>query len=111
MALMSPLLAGIGIGASLIPFSGIVFFAIAAAFIIEAPGAVGDPTDGNCNNRGLTGAGETLINALMDHKMIIDVDHASRKMFDEVLGIAETRGYRGHRDGSHRAARRHPDAR
>lgn len=95
MGLMSPLLAGIGIGASLIPFSGIVFFAIAAAFIIEAPGAVGDPTDGNCNNRGLTGAGETLINALMDSKMIIDVDHASRKMFDEVLDIAEARGYAG----------------
>jgi microsomal dipeptidase-like Zn-dependent dipeptidase len=95
MGLMSPLLAGIGIGASLIPFSGIVFFAIAAAFIIDAPGAVGEDHEGNCNNRGLTGAGETLINALMDHKMIIDVDHTSRKMFDEVLGIAEARGYPG----------------
>ena len=31
----------------------------------------------------------------MDRKMIIDVDHASRKMFDEVLDIAETRGYAG----------------
>jgi microsomal dipeptidase-like Zn-dependent dipeptidase len=95
MGLMSPLLAGIGIGASLVPFSGIVFFAIAAAFIIDAPGAVGDPTDGNCNNRGLTEAGETLIRALMDHKMIIDVDHTSRKMFDDILNIAEDRGYAG----------------
>ena len=51
--------------------------------------------EGNCNTRGLTTEGETLINALMDHRMIIDVDHTDTPMFDDILDIAEDRNYPG----------------
>lgn len=48
----------------------------------------------HCNSKGLTGLGESLINSLMSHGMLIDVDHMSNIMFDEVYDLAsnKTRG-------------------
>jgi microsomal dipeptidase-like Zn-dependent dipeptidase len=47
----------------------------------------------HCNNKGLTEKGEVLINALMDQRMIIDVDHMSLLTLDKVLQIALARDY------------------
>jgi microsomal dipeptidase-like Zn-dependent dipeptidase len=58
-------------------------------------GPVGAATDANCNNRPLTPGGEAFINALIDHKMLIEVDHTSRRAFDRILEIAEARHYPG----------------
>lgn len=47
----------------------------------------------NCNPRGLTPvAGNVLINKLMDLGMMIDIDHMSAKMIDDVFAIADKRG-------------------
>ena len=47
----------------------------------------------NCNTRGLTPvAGNVLINKLMDLGMMIDIDHMSSKMIDDVFAIADRRG-------------------
>ena len=54
-----------------------------------------DNFDATCNQEGLTALGDTLINALMDAGMIIDIDHMSILMRDDVLTIAEARGYGG----------------
>jgi microsomal dipeptidase-like Zn-dependent dipeptidase len=47
----------------------------------------------DCNATGLTATGETLINTMMDMGFIIDVDHMSRLMLDDVLTIAQSRNY------------------
>jgi len=47
----------------------------------------------DCNELGLTATGRTLINAMMDMGFIIDVDHMSRLMLDDVLAIAQARNY------------------
>ncbi|MGE3277778.1 MAG: HYR domain-containing protein [Vicinamibacterales bacterium] len=47
----------------------------------------------DCNARGLTSTGRTLIHAMMDMGFIIDVDHMSRLMVDDVLDIARQRNY------------------
>jgi microsomal dipeptidase-like Zn-dependent dipeptidase len=47
----------------------------------------------HCNNKGLTDKGEVLINAMMDQRMIIDVDHMSLLTLDKVLQIAIARNY------------------
>ena len=44
----------------------------------------------DCNARGLTDTGRDLINELMDQKIIIDTDHMSRLMVDDVLQMART---------------------
>jgi microsomal dipeptidase-like Zn-dependent dipeptidase len=53
------------------------------------------PAGANCNARGLQPLGTTLINGLMDERMIIDVDHLSERTFNDVMAIAETRQYAG----------------
>ena len=40
-----------------------------------------------CNNKGLTDAGEDLVNHMMDKKIMIDIDHLSERSLDRVLGI------------------------
>lgn len=73
-------------------------------FLLFGVTAVPPPYPGatECNARGLTPAGAALINALMDQKMIIDVDHMSHRMLegssnpealDGVFKIAESRHY------------------
>ena len=47
----------------------------------------------DCNARGLTPLGEQLMEKLMAKKMIIDVDHFSKKALDQVLMIAERHHY------------------
>ena len=46
-----------------------------------------------CNTRGLTPAGTSLLNKLMDRGMMIDIDHMSAKGIDETLTLAEQRQY------------------
>lgn len=52
-----------------------------------------ETTTGHCNYYGLTDDGEYAVNAMMDKKMIIDADHMSLPVLDEVLGIAIERDY------------------
>lgn len=47
----------------------------------------------HCNTRGLTQAGKDLIDGLMSRGMLIDIDHMSNVMFDEVLSLAQLRDY------------------
>jgi len=44
----------------------------------------------DCNERGLTETGRALIEEMMDLKFIIDTDHMSRLMVDEVMTMAKT---------------------
>lgn len=60
---------------------------------ISAPEINWRDIDYHCNNKGLTDKGEVLINAMMDQKMIIDVDHLSLLALDKVLQIALARDY------------------
>src|SRR5439155_23442564 len=46
--------------------------------------------DADCNARGLTTAGHDLIADMIDLKFIIDTDHMSRLMKDDVLQMART---------------------
>jgi len=48
-----------------------------------------------CNTKGLTSPGETLIAAMMDLGIIIDVDHMSVRTTERVLQLAEARNYSG----------------
>ena len=92
-----PLLGGALAAAA--PALAAVFPLAALVFLVpDAPGASNSaptPPDPNCNARGLTDDGATLINALMDHGMLIDVDHTSARTFDGILDIAEARHYAG----------------
>jgi microsomal dipeptidase-like Zn-dependent dipeptidase len=56
---------------------------------IEAPKIPG----GHANTRGLSRFGEVLLEELMKHGMVIDVDHMSEKSTDAALAIAETHHY------------------
>ncbi len=47
----------------------------------------------SCNANGLTSLGEYLIQQLMAHQMIIDVDHLSAKSLDRALTLAEGKQY------------------
>lgn len=85
---LGPFLALPGLGSAIITFA-------LAWMIWQAPGNVGAATDGNCNGRGLTAEGMTLINALMDHKMLIDIDHTDTPTFDAILTMAEANNYPG----------------
>ncbi len=51
------------------------------------------PIGAHCNQRGLTEEGWYLLNDLIDHGMIIDVDHLSLRAIDDVLWYAELRNY------------------
>lgn len=51
------------------------------------------PLSSHCNQRGLTAAGSHLLNGLMERGMLIDVDHMSNLMFDEVLQVAIDNDY------------------
>jgi microsomal dipeptidase-like Zn-dependent dipeptidase len=81
--------------APILSLGGSLALAVAAIFITTLPGAVGSSTDGNCNARTLTAEGATLIDALMDHKMIIDIDHTDTPTFNAIMAAAEARHYPG----------------
>lgn len=85
---LAPFLALPGLGSAVLVF--------AAGFLIwQLPGSVGDAAQGNCNTRGLTAEGETLINALIDREMLIDIDHTDTHTFNAIMNIAESRHYPG----------------
>jgi microsomal dipeptidase-like Zn-dependent dipeptidase len=73
--------------------AGIVIDIVAAMFFQFGP--VGTSADANCNNRPLTASGVALVNALIAHNMLIDVDHTDRRGFDTIMDIAEARHYPG----------------
>ncbi|ALG84397.1 membrane dipeptidase [Gordonia phthalatica] len=50
---------------------------------------------GQCNVRGLTGLGEYAVNAAVDRRMVIDVDHLSAKSSTRVLDLLAARHYPG----------------
>ncbi|MEW6681833.1 MAG: membrane dipeptidase, partial [Nitrospirota bacterium] len=53
------------------------------------------PTGPHCNARGLTPLGEVLVDELMNHHMLIDVDHSSTLTTNAILDRAETANYPG----------------
>ena len=53
------------------------------------------PQEPLCNVRGLTELGEYAVNRMMDHGMLINIDHMSVKTAGRVLDIATERGYPG----------------
>ena len=53
------------------------------------------PAGTNCNNLGLTAAGQNLVRRMMAKGMLIDVDHASGKALDGMLDLAEQARYPG----------------
>ena len=93
---MLPLIGGV-LGPAFGALAGLgPFLTIAAAIFIQTlPGTLEPAEAGYCNRRTLTAEGTTLINELMDHKMIIDVDHTDGNTFDAILDIAEARHYPG----------------
>jgi microsomal dipeptidase-like Zn-dependent dipeptidase len=52
-----------------------------------------ETTTGHCNFYGLTDDGEYAVKAMMNKKMVIDIDHLSLPALDKVLEIAIARGY------------------
>lgn len=46
-----------------------------------------------CGAQGLTDLGRTLVRGMMRRKMIIDIDHMSKRAFDDTLGMVEPYGY------------------
>ncbi|WP_194826554.1 hypothetical protein [Nocardia sp. XZ_19_231] len=53
------------------------------------------PAGSHCNARGLTELGAYLINRMIDHGFLIEVDHLSEATADEVMAIIEKRDYAG----------------
>lgn len=53
------------------------------------------PAGPHCNARSLTDLGSYLINRMIDHGFLIEVDHLSEATADEVMSIIEKRGYSG----------------
>jgi microsomal dipeptidase-like Zn-dependent dipeptidase len=65
------------------------------ALINQAPGPVGEAPEPNCNSRGLQPLGVTLVNELIDHHMMIDVDHTDSRTLEGIMQIAEQKNYPG----------------
>lgn len=63
-----------------------------AAFVSQPCPGVSDRGSLNCNVKGLTGLGATLIGNLMDSGILIDVDHMSAKAIDETIALAKQHG-------------------
>ncbi|MFR9750996.1 peptidase [Nocardia sp. 004] len=53
------------------------------------------PEGPHCNALGLTDLGRYLINKMIDQGFLIEIDHMSEAMADEVMSIIEQRGYPG----------------
>ena len=80
-----------------IPIIGDWFNGLVGALTGVAGGAIPPraPAGPDCNARGLTEAGTTLVNGLIDRHMIMDVDHMDIPTFDAAMTIAESRHYPG----------------
>jgi microsomal dipeptidase-like Zn-dependent dipeptidase len=77
------------------PFLPVLATAGLVLLVVAAPGEVGTAPQANCNGRGLTDLGATLVNELMDHQMMVDVDHSDAATLEDILKIAEDRKYPG----------------
>lgn len=77
------------IGDDDVPFLDELFAPLFAIFGIPNYGT----READCNARGLSEEGGMLLNAMMDQKMIIDVDHMSYRTMEGTLEIAEARDY------------------
>lgn len=64
-----------------------------APFLSHPCPGVSDKGSLNCNNRGLTPLGRSLVTKLMDKGMMIDIDHMSALAIDETLTMAQARNY------------------
>lgn len=53
------------------------------------------PAGSHCNARGLTDLGAYLIDKMIDHGFLIEIDHLSEATADEVMTIIERRDYPG----------------
>ncbi|ORE87088.1 hypothetical protein ATO7_08612 [Oceanococcus atlanticus] len=62
---------------------------------IPLPPLIPATEQGLCNVRGLTEIGHAFIDELMKRRMIIEVDHSSRKVIDRIFELAEVNGYPG----------------
>lgn len=62
---------------------------------LPVPPLVPATEQGLCNVRGLTEIGHAFIDELMKRRMIIEVDHSSRKVIDRIFELAEANGYPG----------------
>lgn len=62
---------------------------------LGAPALAPAPEHGLCNARGLTDTGHFLVEELMRRKMIIEVDHSSRKVVDRIFDLAAANRYPG----------------
>lgn len=51
------------------------------------------PGEGHVNYAGITNLGRYLLNEMMNRGMLIDIDHMSQRMTNEVLDMFERRGY------------------
>ena len=80
-----------------IPIIGDWFNGLVGALTGVTGGAIPPraPAGPDCNARGLTEAGTTLVNGLIDRHMIMDVDHMDIPTFDAAMTIAESRHYPG----------------
>ena len=63
-----------------------------APFVSQPCPGISDRNSLNCNVKGLTGLGATLVGNLMDSGMLIDVDHMSAKAIDETIALAKQHG-------------------
>ena len=72
------------------PSTAVDIFSLIALGVLPPNQAYYDQFAADCNARGLTGTGQELIEEMMDLKFIIDIDHMSNLMTDQVLDLAET---------------------
>jgi microsomal dipeptidase-like Zn-dependent dipeptidase len=59
----------------------------------EEPEGTGALTGPQCNAKGLTELGAYAVGRMMDRHMLIEVDHLSERAREQVLALAEARGY------------------
>ena len=96
LPLLSPVLTvAAPILATVLPLATVALVAL----IETLPGEAGSAPAPNCNQRMLTHAGETLVQALMDQRMIIDIDHTDTSTLERILEIAQTQSYPGIESG------------
>lgn len=69
------------------------FLRVVTLGLIDLGQPFGTVDTAHCNAAGITAKGEQLVNAMMDKKVIVDVEHISLRALDRVLEIADARDY------------------
>ena len=84
---------GFGGSALFNDFLGVANVTIMGTHFVSQPcPGISDRGSLNCNVKGLTGLGATLIGNLMDRGVLIDIDHMSAKAIDETIALAKQHG-------------------